>query len=71
MSDKLPREGYHSAGTTYYRLEMFEEAAKALSIERAHGQKDELRLLYLAYAYLFNKQKIKASEQFLFFAANE
>ncbi|MFC0470255.1 hypothetical protein ACFFHM_06865 [Halalkalibacter kiskunsagensis] len=57
---------YDSKGTTYYQLDMFEEAARALIIEETTGEQDELRRLYLGYALLFSEQLEKAKETFLY-----
>lgn len=57
---------YESLGTTYYQLEMFEQAASELALERAAGDQEELRYLYLGFAYLFSDQLQKAKEKFLF-----
>ncbi|WP_332693249.1 tetratricopeptide repeat protein [Halalkalibacter lacteus] len=57
---------YHSKGTTYYELDMFAEAARTLKMESSTGEKDELRRLYLGYAFLFSEQLEKAKETFLY-----
>jgi tetratricopeptide (TPR) repeat protein len=57
---------YHSKGTTYYELDMFEEAARALKKERSTGDKDYLRMLYLGFSFLFSEQLEKAKETFLY-----
>ncbi|KGA99110.1 hypothetical protein AJ85_11575 [Alkalihalobacillus alcalophilus ATCC 27647 = CGMCC 1.3604] len=57
---------YRSTGTTYFELEMFEKAREHLQLEKETGVKDELRLLYLAYSYLYCDQFIQAKDQFLY-----
>ncbi|MDT8859979.1 tetratricopeptide repeat protein [Alkalihalobacillus sp. MEB130] len=57
---------YFSKGTTFYELEMFEQAARTLKKEKIKGPNDELRRLYLGFAYLFSEQLSDAKETFLF-----
>ncbi len=57
---------YHSLGTTYYQLEMFAQAADQLILEKATGEQEEIRYLYLGFAYLFSNQLQKAKEKYLY-----
>ncbi len=57
---------YRSVGTIYYELEMFERAAQELVKEKAFGEQEEIRLLYLAFSFLFANQLEHAKESFLY-----
>ncbi|WP_100407242.1 tetratricopeptide repeat protein [Bacillus solitudinis] len=66
LAERTFQVSYHSIGTTYYQLEMFEHAAAILAKEHESGEKEELRLLYLAYSYLFMGKNEQARELFLY-----
>ncbi|NEU31188.1 tetratricopeptide repeat protein [bacterium LRH843] len=57
---------YESPGTTYYELEMFDQAAETLEYEQTNGEHEEMRYLYLGFSYLFSEQLQKAKEKFLY-----
>lgn len=57
---------YSSSGTVYYELSMYNKAIYLLKNEVAIGPLDDVRRLYLAYAYLFTAQYDEAKEQFLY-----
>ncbi|ARK30342.1 tetratricopeptide repeat protein [Halalkalibacter krulwichiae] len=57
---------YHSKGTLYYELEMFEHAIYELKREKTNGDKEELRRLYLGFAFLFANKFAEAKEMFLY-----
>ncbi|MFC0559915.1 tetratricopeptide repeat protein [Halalkalibacter alkalisediminis] len=57
---------FHSKGTWFYELEMFERASLELENEKTNGDKDLLRRLYLGFAFLFSMQVAKAKETFLY-----
>ncbi len=69
---KQPKNGrgitfsYFSKGTTFYDLEMFEQAAKTLKKEKVTGSNDEIRRLYLGFSYLFANHFDLAKESFLY-----
>ncbi|WP_088102179.1 tetratricopeptide repeat protein [Halalkalibacter urbisdiaboli] len=66
LDERHPQIAYQSKGTTYYQLEMFQEATETLEQEQETGEKDELRRLYLAYSYLYIGAMNRAFEHFLY-----
>ncbi|WP_332630160.1 tetratricopeptide repeat protein [Halalkalibacter flavus] len=64
--EREPSFSYTSKGTTFYELEMFEQAARTLKKESVNGPNDELRRLYLGFAYLFSEQLEEAKEAFIY-----
>ncbi|KMK76409.1 tetratricopeptide repeat protein [Alkalihalobacillus pseudalcaliphilus] len=57
---------YQSKGTVYFKLDMFNEAISYFLKEELTGIDDELRHLYLGYAYLYVNEWVKAKDQFLY-----
>ncbi|MED1601541.1 tetratricopeptide repeat protein [Alkalihalophilus marmarensis] len=57
---------YESRGTSFFTLEMFEQASAAFLTEEASGEANDVRLLYLGYSFLYTEAYTKAIETFLY-----
>ncbi|KYG32890.1 tetratricopeptide repeat protein [Alkalihalobacillus trypoxylicola] len=70
LKDQLKPEAfpcdYRSKGTIYFQLDMFPQACEQLQLEKAVGEEEGLRILYLAYSFLYCQQLNKAKEHFLY-----
>ncbi|MDQ0205952.1 tetratricopeptide repeat protein [Alkalicoccobacillus murimartini] len=57
---------YHSIGTECFEQNQIKRATICLSSEKANGQSEEWRRLFLAYAYLMSGKKDETVEQFIY-----
>lgn len=57
---------YTSKGTTFFDIDMFAQAINTLKDEKPTGTEDEIRRLYLGFAYLYEDQFERAKEPFIY-----
>ncbi len=65
-TEETIRPTYQSVGTSYYILELFDKAQKALLREQATGAENELRMLYLGFSALYTNDDHVVLETFLY-----